>query len=280
MPTFKNYSKSQITKMLYLGNTGAGKTGSLCALAAAGYNVRIIDLDKGVELIKDYLTNPKSIYCQAQPGLWTLEQAKSTLDRLSYVTIDETFSVIKGMPMPKGDSWQKLNELLDNWVDGESTLGSVYTWGPKDVLVIDGMSRLANGAFNYQLKLNGRLNTRPEQSDYWAAQNMIIRLLSMLYSSALQCNVIMICHIAFIETRDGPTRGFPQTIGKALAPQIGQFFNHALLAKASGSGETTKRVIMTNTSGMVELKSAAPLRVKNEYSLATGLAEYFRDIRE
>jgi hypothetical protein len=30
---------------------------------------------------------------------------------------------------------------------------------------------------------------------------------------------------------------------------------------------------------MIQLKSPAPLRVKPEYALATGLAEYFRDVR-
>jgi predicted GTPase len=49
MPTFENFTEAQSIKMLYMGNTGAGKTGSICALAAAGYNVRVLDLDKGVE---------------------------------------------------------------------------------------------------------------------------------------------------------------------------------------------------------------------------------------
>ena len=101
----------------------------------------------------------------------------------------------------------------------------------------------------------------------------------LLYSDAIKCNVVMVCHIAFIETEGGPTRGFPQTVGKAISPKIGQYFNHALLAKSSGQGEAAKRVILTNTSGMIELKNAAPLRVKPEYGLATGLAEYFRDVK-
>ena len=101
----------------------------------------------------------------------------------------------------------------------------------------------------------------------------------LLYSSAVKCHVIMICHLAFIETDQGPTRGFPQSIGKAVATQFGQFFNHALLAESSGQGLAERRVIKTNTSGMIQLKSPAPLRVKPEYALATGLAEYFRDVR-
>jgi AAA domain len=279
MPTFDNFATSQTTKMLFIGHSGTGKTGASCSLAAAGYNVRILDLDKGVEVISDYLNNPKSLYLRAKDGVWTTEQAKTIKERMSFVSLDEGMVLQAGNIIPKGDLWTKIGSQLTEWKDGEAKFGNVSTWGPKDVLIIDGLSRLAQAAFNYQLKMNARLNGRPEQSDYWNAQQLVLRLLMLLYSSEVKCNVIMICHISFIETKDGPTRGFAQSIGKALSPQIGQFFNHALLAKASGQGENVKRIILTNTSGMVDLKSAAPLRVKPEYSLETGLAEYFRDVR-
>jgi hypothetical protein len=279
MPGFGDFAASQTTKMLYIGHSGVGKTGSLCSLAAAGYNVRILDLDKGVELIAGYVNDPRSPYTKAKPGVWTEEQARSIKERISFVPLDEGMVLVGKDIIPKGELWNKISTQLTNWVDGETKLGNIGTWGPKDVLVIDGLSRLAQAAFNFQLKMNGRLVGRPEQSDYWSAQQYVLKLLMLLYSSEVKCNVIMICHISFIETKDGPTRGFAQSIGKALSPQIGQFFNHALLAKAAGQGENVKRVILTNTSGMVDLKSAAPLRVKSEYELSSGLAEYFRDVR-
>jgi hypothetical protein len=280
MPTFENFQESQSTKMLYMGHTGAGKTGSICALAAAGYNVRILDLDSGVEIIKDFVTNPKSIYCNARPGLWTAEQARETVKRISYVSVTETMRIVQGKPVAKGDSWGKISKQLERWVDGPTDLGNISTWGPKDVLVIDGLSRMSEAAMYFVLGMNGRLmSMKPEQSDWGIAQGLIDMMLKLLYSDEIKCNVVMICHIAFIETESGPTRGFPQTIGKALAPKVGQYFNSALMAKSSGQGENAKRVILTNTDRMIELKNVAPLRVKPEYELATGLAEYFRDIR-
>ena len=282
MPTFENYESSQVTKMIYLGHSGAGKTGSTVSLAAAGYNVRILDLDKGTEILKDYVMNPGSMYRKAKPGLWDQKLADSLPSRLTYVPVDETVLVnSQGYPVPKGDGWAKATKQLAEWKDGEASLGPLTSWTPKDVLVIDGLSRLADWAFAHQLAMNGRLGEgkRPEQSDYGASQAALKRLLGMLYSDAIKCNIIMICHIAAVELEGEPTRGFPQSIGKALGPQIGQFFNHALLAKQSGQGEGVKREIYTNTSGMVQLKSAAPLRVKSKYDLATGLAEYFADLR-
>lgn len=278
MPTFENFAHSHSIKMLFVGNTGAGKTGSTASLAAAGYNVRILDLDKGVELLDDYILNPDSMYRKPRAKLWTAEQCAGIEKRMSYVTLDESMLIKQSQVIPKGDLWNKISGQLDKWKDGEQDFGNIESWTIRDVLVIDGLSRLSDAAFNYQLAMNGRLLGRPEQSDFGMAQRNVERLLMLLYSSAIKCHVILICHIAFIETEGGPTRGFPQTIGKAISPKIGQYFNHALLAKTSGQGEATKRVILTNTSGMIELKSAAPLRVKGEYELATGLAEYFRDV--
>ena len=59
MPTYEDSELAELgpNKMLYLGHTGAGKTGSLAALAAAGYNVRILDLDKGTQILRDYMRN-------------------------------------------------------------------------------------------------------------------------------------------------------------------------------------------------------------------------------
>lgn len=279
MPTFDNYPDSNLIKMLYLGDSGAGKTGSLCSLAAIGLNVRILDLDRGAEVIKDFVTNPSSIYVKGNPPIWTAEQAKGVASRISYVTITETVQNIKGSPVPKADSWAKLNNQLDNWVDGETKLGNISTWGDSDVLVIDSLSKLAMAAWNFQLAMNGRLTTRPEQSDYYNAQNYIERFLVLLQSPDVKCHVIIICHLDYIERDDGITRAYPRTVGKALSPKIGENFNHTLLAKTTGQGALAKRKILTNTIGMIDLKNTAPLRVAGEYDLSTGLAEYFKATR-
>jgi hypothetical protein len=296
MPTFESFQQSQAIKGLYLGESGSGKTGSLVALGAMGYNVRIVDLDKGVEVLSDFIMNPDSPYrhdsgkpngllrgWEPIKGLWSEEMAAGLPKRVSYVPLNETMNTVKMQggqmrSIPKGDLYSKIVAQLDKWIDGEADYGSITSWTNKDVLVIDGLSRFSDAIFNQQLAMGGRLTGRPEQSDYNVAQRELIRNLMTLYSGDVKCHVIMICHIAFIETDSGPTRGFPQNIGKAIAPQIGQFFNHAILADSSGQGQLEKRVIKTNTSGMVKLKTAAPLRARPEYPLATGLAQYFRDV--
>lgn len=280
MPSFSDpFPSAPVLKILYLGDSGAGKTGSIVALAAAGYNVRILDLDVGVELIYDYVHNPASPYLLPSPNLWTAEQAKSTASRISYVTISDTMKILGGKPSPTGDSWVKIGNQLNKWKDGELDLGNVGEWGINDVLVIDGLTKLAKAAWYNQLAMNGRLGTKAEQSDYFLAQDQTERFVDMITGPYVKCNMILICHIDYIEKDDGTTRGFPLTIGKALSPKIGTKFNHTLLARSQGQGAGIKRKILTNTVGSIDLKNTAPLRVKPEYDLGTGLAEYFRDVR-
>lgn len=280
MPTFENYSESQSVRLLYIGDSGAGKTGSLASLVTAGYEVRVLDLDKGVDILSDYMTNPQSIYGKALPGLWTQAQADSRIKRLSYVTITEQSGIKGGQWMPKAKAWQKMNTQLDSWQDGEQNFGSIATWDNSIILVVDGLSRVCDFAMNFQLSMNARLGQTPQQSDWFLAQGMVERFVKLLTSDDIKCHLVLICHIAFIETEAGPTKGFPQTIGKALSPKIAQSFNQVLMARSSGTALAPKREILTSTHGLIELKNTAPLRVKPSYDLATGLAEYFRDIKK
>lgn len=279
MSDFEEESDGQrLIKMLYLGDSGTGKTGSTASLAAGGYNVRILDLDVGVEVLRDYLKNKTSIYLATRPGLWTAEQSKSILKRVKYHTISDTQRMVDGKLTPMGDSWPKINSQLDNWLDGKKSLGGVSTWTSGEVLVVDSLSSLARAAWHYQLGLAGRLFGRAEQSDYFFAQEYLYKLLTYLHTPAVPCHVIVICHIDYREREgDNLLRGFPRTIGKALNEVIPTEWNHMIRAISRGQGDAASRKIITRTTGVVDLKSATPLRVKPEYDLSTGLLEYFRD---
>lgn len=278
-------------RMLLLGHTGSGKTGSLCSLAAAGYNVRILDIDNGTQVIEDFMTNEKSIYLKPQPGLWDAEQAASAPSRISYVTVTEKYKLQGVRAIPRGDAWQRMMTQLNDWKDGEARFGNIATWGPQDILVIDGLSRAFEAALNFQLALNGRLLKGPQvgtsgDNDYTHTYKSVSDWLDMMKSDEIKCHIILVCHIRFIdenrdrETKETSRKGFPQTVGQRMAPQIGQYFNHTLRAKSVGNHPTVRRVIVTNNDEDIELKNSSPLRVKPEYRLETGLAEYFKAVLE
>jgi hypothetical protein len=293
MPLFTAYNGPQSIKMLYLGHSGSGKTGSLVSLASSGHRVRILDLDNKASIIRDYVTNPTSMYLHTRPGLWTEEIAKETPSRISYVTITESYNIEGARAVPKGDSWHRINQQLLNWTDGEDKPGHITKWEPNDVLVIDSFSRYCEAAFNYQLSLTGNLAKGPQVggrgsggNDYNAAYKLILDAMQLFKSAEVKCNVILICHVVFMEpegpqvTADRQLRGFPQVYGRAMiSPMISQYFGHAIRAVSRGNGPSVRRTIMTTNDDNVELINPAPLRVKQNYPLETGLAEYFRDIR-
>lgn len=255
----------------------SGKTGSLCSLAAAGYNVRVLDLDKGALIIKDFVTNRElSPYLKPKAGLWVGDEGVKS--RINYVEVSETFTNIGGRPVPKGDSWQKIMAQLTEWKDGTTNLGKLETWGPSDVLVVDSFSRFCDARMYLELVMNARASSGRQMQDYWKVQDDIERSLEMLVSPSVKCHVIVVCHIDYVEKDDKTVRGMPQSMGKALGPKIGQHFNHAIMAKTVGQGTTAQYKIFTKTQGTVDLKNAAPLRVKPEYPLETGLLEYFHAV--
>lgn len=292
MPPLSKHQSARTTKLLLIGDPGAGKTGATAALAAAGYNLRYADTDNGLDILTDLLTNPVSQYVK---GKSPAQQAEM-LARVHFETLTDPLKNIGGKLIPaKATVWQRLTALLDNWSpettkawsnklppaeNDTAALGPITTWGTSDVLVLDSLSRISTAALNMVLSMNARLGQQPHQSDYFTAQTMVESLLQKLYDESVQCNVIMIAHIAMIgDETTGVAHGYPASVGKALSPKIGSYFNSCLMVKTTGIGSNQKKKILTKTAGMVELKNSAPLRVKPEYDLESGLAEYFRDVR-
>jgi hypothetical protein len=268
MAKLEDHKSTSVTKLLLIGDSGAGKTGSLASLAKAGYNLRIIDLDSGLDVLSNILRHDKS------------PEAKGALDRVEFETITDSMRAVNNKLIPnKATVWQRTINLLNDWKTDTANFGPLISWGEKDILVIDSLTMLSNAALNFTLSLNARLGQQPHQSDWYTGQQMIESLLQMLYDSNVKCNVILISHIAYIGEENGPVHGYPSSLGKSLPPKIGRYFNNTLMVKTTGQGTNQKRKILTRTSGVVELKNSAPMNVKAEYDVENGLAEYFRDVR-
>lgn len=268
MPKIAEHQSAQTTKGLLLGNPGSGKTGALCSLAHAGYNLRILDYDNGADIIRSLLLDPGSPY------------SRESADRVEFVTMSEPKRKLpNGRLVPgKAEVWTKTLDMLQDWTDGEIKHGHVDTWSTRDVLVFDSMSALSVGAMRHQLSMNGRLGQRPWESDWGEAQDLVRSLVEMVMDSSIKCNVLFLCHLKAIDV-SGIAKNFPNTLGKALPQEIGRYFNTALFVEVSGSGASAKRKISTQPRGIIDLKNTAPFRVKPEYDITHGLAEYFAAVR-
>lgn len=294
MPSLANHHSGKVTKLLLMGDSGTGKSGALASLAHAGYNVRILDFDNGLDGLVNLLTDPKSPY------------DKSSASRVHYKTLTEPMKNVAGKLVPtRATAWPEAVKLLTHWREpaipatSESPeipaidLGPVNTWGEQDVLVIDTLTFASEAAMNYHLSLQGALNTNRTQNehrrDIGAAQGLIENMLETLYDTSLKCNIVVNSHITYAtqgglpDTDDGkpggPIVGYPSSMGKALSPKIPRYFNSVLLMQTLGVGPSAKRKLYTSSQGIVAAKTSAPLKVKPSYDIEFGLAEYFAAVR-
>lgn len=257
MPTLASRANETLVRALLLGDSGSGKTGALSSLALAGYNLYIADFDNGLDILANVVR-------KSDPA---------SLDFIQYETFRDKFTVQGPKVLPlQAESWQKGIAWIEK-VAKQAT--------PDDVIIVDSLSFASKAAMNFILKLNNRLALHPHQSDYGESMKLIEGLVAALTDPAIKTNIIMTAHIAYQgnEENGEPVRGFPATIGKALSPIIPRYFNHALMCRAVGSGAAITRKIHTSSMGNVELKNVNPGVIKNDYPLATGLADYFRDAR-
>lgn len=269
MPDLEMHPSSNITKMLLIGDSGSGKTGSLGSLAHAGYNLRIYDLDNGIDALKNMLMDPKSPY------------DKEAYKRVKYQTITERpagTNTMSAMVPKSATVWTKLSQQLDHWKTKEEDLGSLDKWTADDVLVIDSLTLAGIAAYNFAAVQNAGNRNIDGRMIYFHAQTYMEKMALILFSDEVKCNVVVTSHISFIGGDDstGALHGYPTTIGRALSAKIGRYFNTILMVK---SDEKKARKIYTVPTSRVELKNSAPLRVKESYNITFGLAEFFKDVQ-
>lgn len=287
MPTLASHQSNTTTKLLLLGDSGTGKTGATASLIMAGYNLKILDFDNGLDILVGVLRDKAKGDKKLLDG-W--------LGQVSYLTLTDRMKAINNRLAPiQAVAWQNAVNALSKWPDG----GSLETWGPKDILVVDSLTFAGKAAMRFIAQLNGRLGVAPQIQDYWDAQRLIDSLCATLYDESVKCNVIVLSHIREVGkseqkvikdrqgnekimtvTEEGSKKGFAETgTGNALSPTIGRYFNAVLSVNLIGSGMSIRREIVTQPLDNLGLKNPAPGFVKRTYPLDSGLAEYFAAVR-
>jgi len=277
MPSLEEHHSATSTKMLLLGESGSGKTGALASLAKAGFNLRIADFDNGTDILRNLLLDDKP-----------------SLRRVNFIPFtDEFYATANGASLiPRtARAWPSFIQSLSKW----ENLSSIESWGENDVFVLDSLNFAGKAALRFIQQLNSRLANPPQWDDYREAQRLVESLCAKLYSTSIKCNVVCLSHIREIGKREdhidekgrvrtiedpSSVKGFPETgTGRALSPTIGRYFNAVLMTDIVGTGASTRRVIRTQPHMNIGLKNSAPKKVKLEYPLENGLAEYFRAVR-
>jgi hypothetical protein len=260
MPKLTDHHSGKFTKLLYLGDSGTGKTGSLTSLVKAGYQLRILDFDNGLDVLKEFVKR----------------DCPEKLSNVDYETQRDPYKagpmgpVVAGTPKALVNSLKLLTKWSDDTVPSE--------WGANYIFVMDSLTGLGKAAFEWAKSVNP--GAKDPRQWYHGAQQAVDNVISLLTSEAFHANVIIIAHVQLVDQNDGTVRGYANTIGKALGPMIPTYFNTMVLAKSSGAGQNVKREIVTVPTSLIDLKSPAPFKVDATLPLSTGLASIFEKLKE
>lgn len=254
--TLADHQSSNYTKLLYIGDSGTGKTGSLVSLLKDGYSMKIIDMDNGLETLVQYA-----------------RKEGCDLSKVEYETIRDKYTTSPAGPIvrtPK--AYMRACEVLSKWSETDD---------PMCVVVVDSLTMLGRAAFQWAKGMNP--TAKDGRNWYFAAQQALESNLALLTSEEFRMNVIVISHINYNITYDDKgneiaRKGYTNAIGSALGPLIPDYFNTLILAETIGSGTNVRRKIKTIPTGVIDLKIPLPDADK-EYPLETGLSTIFKALK-
>lgn len=258
MPSFSEHHGSKFVKVLYIGDSGTGKTGSLAPLIGAGYKLRVLDLDNGLDALFQ----------------WTKKLHPDRMGQVEYETRRDKYKisagqlVISGQPKAFTDSLK----LMEKWTDESAP----SEWGEDTIFVLDSLTALGKAAFEWAKGMQP--SAKDPRQWYFAAQQAVEDTIAALTSADFKTNVIIISHVSYTELQDGTTKGFASSIGSALGPKLAKYMNTLILAEKSGSGSNVKRTIKTAPTTTIELKTPLP-DIGLSLPLETGLAEIFASLK-
>lgn len=259
MVALGDHSSSKFSRIMYIGDSGTGKTGSLTSLVADGYKIRVLDMDNGLDVLKEFVRKE----CPAMIG------------NVDYETRRDKFRATKaGIVCTNPTAMVDALGLMAKWSDDSDP----SQWGPEYIFVLDSLSAYGRAAYEWARQQNP-LAKDPRQW-YHAAQQAIENMLALLTSEAFATNVIVISHVNMVEVSEGVTKGYANSLGKAQGPIIPRYFNTMVLAESSGMGKNVRRKIKTVPTGMIDLKSPVPFKLESELPLETGMSTLFKTLKE
>lgn len=263
MPNLANHQSNEYVKLLVEGDSKSGKTGALASLVAAGYQLRILDYDNGLDVLKQFVARD----CPERLGN---VEFRTLRDKRKATA---TGPAIDGTPRAFADGIK----MLDRWKYDDVDLGVPGEWGPDVIFVLDSLTFFGDAAYDFREPLTprGKGGVFDKRAVYGDAQEAVENALALLTSDNFRTNVIVISHIKYVENPDGTKKGYPSAIGSALSPMILRYFNNVVRFTNIGG----KRKIETVSSPMFDLANAAPFKMEKTYDIETGLADFFKVLR-
>lgn len=268
MPSLANHQSNEFTKLLIEGDSKSGKTGALSSLVGAGYKLRILDFDNGLDVLKQFV----------------LRGCPNNISNVEFRTLRDDRTASSEGPKIAGKPKAFVNayKMIDKWSyiddDGNAVdLGAPGEWGPESILVLDSLTFMSDAAFDFHESISP--DTKSGKHDiravYKSAQDAIEHVLAYITSASFRTNVIVISHVKYMEI-EGATKGYPVSVGSALSPAIPRYFNSVIRFVTKSGG---KRVIETVASSMFDLANPKPFEMEKTLDIEDGLARFFEILR-
>lgn len=289
-------------KILLIGESGRGKTGALAALIAVGYKVFMIDTDKGSDILDGLLRDDHFPYraYMAQHNITPFYSCIPFDIPMGLIEVKIAGKTELTIGPKSGSAFNDVFRQLNDWrtPDGE-TFGNCSTWKSDCIIVVDTISTLGQMAKTYSQFLNNHPGLLADEygRDAGAARDLISRVITVLVSSTVKCNVIINAHVTRVDTSAGlaespaqrlqerkkndrdaipnsmESKGYPDVITRDFSTKVGKFFNN-LFAACDSYG---KREISTVPVDNIATKSAVWL--ERSYPIETGLLEILCALR-
>lgn len=255
MPSMTEHESCLVVKAICAADSGSGKTGALASLIDAGLNVRFLDFDNGLSVLRGYVKD------------------KTKLANVHYVDklTDELKLVAGRIGIAKAPAFQRAMDALDK--GGKDFWGAdippLLQWTPRDVLVVDSYSMAGRTCLQMVMQANAKGMGHPEIQHYGVAMENLEKWVGILSSSVIKCHVILNTHITNVE---GTAKLYPEALGSKLGPKLGRYFDNMVSISVSGG----KRVFRTDKDGLLALKTAVPM--PETLPIETGWKDIFEAI--
>ena len=261
------------------GYPGSGKTGSLAALANAGYKLRVLGFDKQANM--------------APLLMYTTPENRKNIDVLFFedpLTVEDRYIGVQGIPTAFASGLKSMDRWKYKEGDEEIDLGRSKEWGPDTVVVLDSLTAMGEAAMRRARAIKNKTPVNTTDDTWGLAMNEQKAFLEKLCSNANNFHLVVLAHLKIVGPkgeRSGETdlqqlvkqqeaelitsRLYPSALGRNLPPEIGQLFPTVLRAERRIIAGREKRVLLT-TCGP-EFDTKVPAVVKESYPIETGLLD-------
>lgn len=304
MPLLEDLQEDKLVRAVLVADSGAGKTGSLGALANAGYTLVIADFDGGTQILRD----PQITTAEARKRIY-VERFEDKKKHVGGKLVTD------GMPT----AYQRFLMKTENWPG----LGPLSKLDEKYVLVIDSGTFLGDCIFRQVLYTAGKLAEVEQMDryrhprDYGFAADYMEMLFDNIKSSAYKCHIILTFHLRMIggEKMDldstpeerkkkekekqaatdnklaaiaaagggnvvvpnvapetPPLKLYPSAPGTKLPMKMNRFFNTVVSIQPSQDG---KRYFRTRSFGGLDLKVTMPSLIPDFIPINEGWLKIF-----